>query len=104
MDDTHFSTVGPKHFRHWTVAGATIKGAAGAFGKNHNMVGSCAFYGTTCLTGCSNGTVYRWNGASIAGLMKSHTRLVDAIHANTVTKTLFTGGRDGKIVQWNPEA
>lgn len=68
------------------------------------MVGSCAFYGNTCLTGSTTGAVYKWTGAAITGQLKSHTRLVDAIHPNTVAKTLFTGGRDGKIVQWNPEA
>lgn len=98
LDDTHFSTVGPKHFRHWTVAGGTIKGAAGAFGKNSNMVGSCAYYGNTCLTGAISGAVYKWTGAAITGILKNHTKLVDAIHCNTTAKTVFTGGRDMKIV------
>jgi WD40 repeat protein len=104
MDDTHFSTVGPKHFRHWTVGAGTIKGAAGAFGKNSNMVGSCAFYGNTCLTGSLSGAVYKWTGASLTGTLAGHTRLVDAIHANVPLKKLFTGGRDGMIIEWNPEA
>jgi len=104
MDDTHFSTVGPKHFRHWTVAGGTIKGAAGAFGKNSNMVGSCAFYGNTCLTGSTTGAIYKWSGSAITGLLKGHTKLVDAIHCNTVTKKMFTGGRDMKFCIWDPEA
>lgn len=59
-------------------------------------IGGVVFNGTTALTGAISGEVYKWQGGSITGSLKNHSRLVDAITVNG--NTLYTGGRDNKLV------
>ena len=53
------------------------------------------FNGNTALTGSITGEVYKWNGGSIIGGLKNHSKLVDAITVHG--DNLYTGGRDSKI-------
>ena len=99
--ETQFATVGPKHFKQWTIQNASIKSRMGNFGKNSQMIGSLAYHGQIALTGCKTGELFQWSGSSLTKVVnKNHSDLIDAI---TVTsQAIFTGGRDKKICVLNP--
>mmetsp|Transcript_5140 Transcript_5140/g.3592 ORF Transcript_5140/g.3592 Transcript_5140/m.3592 type:complete len:218 (+) Transcript_5140:5445-6098(+) len=93
-DEKEFCTIGPKHFKSWTI-GANLTAKRGNFGKKDQRIGSCAFHKTTLLTGAITGELYLWKGNSIGQAKKYHEKLIDAI---LVTKDyIMTGGRDCKV-------
>jgi WD40 repeat protein len=59
------------------------------------------FNGNTALTGSISGEVYKWTGGAIIGVLKNHTKLVDAITVHG--DNLYTGGRDSKIFIYNKD-
>lgn len=92
--ETEFATVGPKHFKVWTVDGQ-LKGKKGGFGKRDQRIGSCVSNNGEYLAGSITGEMYVFAGGSIKKAIKLHERPIDAIHV--AQTAVFTGGRDGIV-------
>jgi len=41
VDDSHFVSVGVKHYKYWTFEGKSVKGQTGVFGKTSNNILCC---------------------------------------------------------------
>ncbi len=75
-------TVGVKHIRFWTPAGAGFTGKNGLYG-DASMITThlCVAFARdgTCFTGGANGMVHRWDGTKLASRVQAHSGAVMAI-------------------------
>ncbi|UJR16486.1 hypothetical protein I4U23_003389 [Adineta vaga] len=109
-DENRFVTVGVKHIKFWTKAGGGMTSKQGVFGKISGKQGKqnqmCVVFGKTvdvCITGGGDGCIYIWTQTSL-------TRKIDNAHngplfaiAAVQDKGYITGGKDGKVILWDPE-
>jgi WD40 repeat protein len=57
--------------------------------------------GATCFTGSGEGTLFTWSGSSGTEVKGAkHDGKVQSLIYNSETKTLLSGGMDGKILKW----
>lgn len=52
------------------------------------------------VTGVSNGCILKWAGTTCGNPIKGHSDSVWSI-VNGSNNTFWSGGNDGKIIQWN---
>ncbi|CAF0858738.1 unnamed protein product [Adineta steineri] len=109
-DENRFVTVGIKHIKFWTKAGGGMTSKQGVFGKTSGKQGKqnqmCVVFGKTpdiCITGGGDGCIYIWTQTSLTKKIdNAHTGPVFAIAA-VQEKGYITGGKDGKVILWDPE-
>ena len=85
-DSTKLCSVGVKHIKFWNwkrdphnEANSTLVGHRGAFGRSNMNDASldmrCVAFGSrsdVCYTGSSGGSIFVWNGQSLAKKVKAH--------------------------------
>jgi microtubule-associated protein-like 6 len=76
--ESEFVTVGPKHFKLWTLAGK-LAAKKGQFGNANNMLNCVAFNKNDCLVGAANGELQVWQGISMGKALPLHKGALDAI-------------------------
>ncbi|CAF2961159.1 unnamed protein product [Rotaria sp. Silwood2] len=108
--DDQFVTVGVKHIKFWTQAGGGMTSKQGVFGKTAGKQGKqnqmCVVFGKTadiCITGGGDGAIYIWTHTSLTRVIQdAHKGPLYAIAA-VQEKGYVTGGKDGKVILWDPE-
>ena len=76
-------SVGPKHFKQWTVQNKQMTSKKGQFGTTANNLLRCvAWNGNTCLTGAADGSLHTWNGNSLGKSYPIHKLGLDAIYVS----------------------
>ena len=78
-DDTEFVTVGPKHFKQWSVSNKAVKSKKGVFGNGNNILTTCAFNHDDCIVGAGNGELQIWKGPSMSKSIPLHKGGIDAL-------------------------
>ncbi|CAF1210286.1 unnamed protein product [Rotaria sordida] len=109
-DDARFVTVGVKHIKFWAQAGGGMTSKQGLFGKIAGKQGKqsqmCVVFGKTvdsCITGGGDGSIYIWTNTSLTRTIPdAHKGPLFAIAA-VQDKGYVTGGKDGKVILWDPE-
>lgn len=89
-------SVGPKHYKYWSVANKVLKGKRGQFGEGNNSLKCCAFNGDTVLVGAADGSLQLWSGASFNKTIPKHKGPLDALYVSK--KFVITGGSDGIVL------
>ncbi|CAF1609867.1 unnamed protein product [Rotaria magnacalcarata] len=108
--DDQFVTVGVKHIKFWTQAGGGMTSKQGVFGKLAGKQGKkdqmCVVFGKTadmCITGGGDGCIHIWKQTSLTRIVSdAHKGPIFAITA-VQDKGYVTGGKDGKVILWDPE-
>lgn len=75
-DETEFATVGMKHVKFFTIAGANLspnKGLYGAGGAKATICGHYAFQQKGFLAGTPQGELLQFNGRTVGKVFKGHT-------------------------------
>ncbi|CAF3520544.1 unnamed protein product [Rotaria sp. Silwood1] len=109
-EDDRFVTVGVKHIKFWTQAGGGMTSKQGVFGKTSGKQGKkdqmCVVFGKTadtCITGGGDGAIYIWTNTTLTRMVPdAHKAPLWAIAA-VQDKGYITGGKDGKVILWDPE-
>ena len=94
-----FCTAGVKHMAFWELNSNVLAKKNGIFGNSGNMCNmtSIAWLGDFCLTGGTNGQVYKWTGNQCSKTFQVHP-LGSAIHSiSVVGGKILTGGKDNTI-------
>jgi microtubule-associated protein-like 6 len=90
--DTEFVSVGPKHYKFWTINNKNLASQKGNFGANCNMVSCVAFNNDDVIVGAADGSVQFWKGPACGKAFKMHSKAVDALYVNA--EYVITGGKD----------
>ena len=91
-----YCTVGNDHVKFWTEA----KGTMGKVpGKWEPMCSIAYLDGSKYVSGGSSGNIFFWNGGAAARI-EAHKGKAHTIQFHSKSKSVFTGGEDGKIISW----
>ena len=95
--------VGVNHVSFWDTTSRVLKGKKGLFQSNPKAtvqpVVSAAWFGDKAVTGTASGHLYVWSGVEIEAIVKAHLSVVNALYVSA--GFLLSGGKDGKINQWD---
>eukprot|EP00741_Cyanophora_paradoxa_P015979 tig00000042_g15425.t1 len=105
--ETEFVTVGAQHMKFWTIDGSgrpsgklgSAKGKGTSAQKAYHAV---AWAKDVCVSGTTDGPLYKWQGGSATEAVDAHKGPVFAL-ANTPDGGLVSGGKDGLVKFWTPE-
>ena len=78
-DDREFVSVGPKHFKIWSVENKSIKSKKGIFNGGCNLLATCAFSNDDCLVGAANGELQIWKSGAMTKNFALHKGGIDAL-------------------------
>lgn len=92
VDPETFVTIGVKHYKIWSFADKKIKGKAGIFGKNCNVLCSLAVKGSNVYVGASDGSLQVWSGNSCTKSHKVHEKSLNVV--KVMNNVILTGSRD----------
>jgi WD40 repeat protein len=93
-NDSEFVSVGPKHYKYWSVQNKVLKGKRGQFGDGNNSLKCVTFNGENAIVGAADGSLQTWSGASYGKSYPRHKGTLDALYVN---KFVVSGGADGNI-------
>ncbi|CAG9326453.1 unnamed protein product [Blepharisma stoltei] len=93
--ESSFVTVGIKHYKAWSLAGGTVTGKKGVFGKNNTNLLSAIAIGADVYTGAGSGEIIKWKGTGAVKAYEVHQKAVDSLW--TDTRTIVSGGKDGLV-------
>ena len=95
VGERSFVTIGLKHFKMWEVSGKSVKGSAGSFGKNCNLLCAVGVRDSNVYCGASDGSLQLWNGKSCVKSVKLHKSAIQAICVGE--NVILTGSSDESI-------
>ena len=96
-NEIEIASVGPKHFKYWTVNNKAIAAKKGIFGTANNILICSAFNKDDCLVGAGDGSLQIWKLNSMTKAYPIHAKAIDAIYVTEKSATIVTGGKDNVV-------
>jgi WD40 repeat protein len=101
QDDAAFCTITKDAIKFWSIKGGGCSSMKGSWGKEtKGVLASCKYAGNVCFTGSWKGEIIPWSGGSKGKTISAHSGGVFALHYDRKTNTLFSGGKDGRVIAW----
>jgi hypothetical protein len=111
-NDKQFLSVGSRHCKTWTFNGCNIRSSRVTWPKRLKLEGSSTYLEQEPLITCASfsensyvigtfkGKMIQIVGGSMAKAWQVHEGPLSVFNNSVSAKRLFTGGRDGKIVEF----
>eukprot|EP00741_Cyanophora_paradoxa_P020672 tig00021289_g19953.t1 len=105
--ETEFVTVGAQHIKFWTIDGSGQPSGKLGSAKGKGISAQKAYHAVAwakdvCVTGTTDGPLYKWQGGSAMEAVDAHKGPVFAL-VNTPDGGLVSGGKDGLVKFWTPD-
>lgn len=103
-----FCTVGSRHVKFWNSTANKVehRGIYGADNRDVSTVSHCTVTsgpGGFYYTGAANGSIFVWNDNKLVHHVPAHKGTIHAMRFDDATKSIFSGGADSNVMQWNAE-
>lgn len=99
--DSAFYSAGTRHLKHWTFAGASVKGKQLSWGSvTPEAVVALAASATAGFAGTASGKLLQLAGASVRTAVAAHKDSVLVLFLSSDRGRLYSGGKDGAVIEW----